>query len=338
MITLLTDPHKWDQAVELSYYPYISYKYGWLHAVGSYFSHLKPLPFAKLDEEGKVEYVCPCWHDSQKAQIISSPLVVPGFINQNREPQEMVEALLDYARKEKCRRIHLQIPPGYNYADVLLAMGFRLVRKVCFYNIDIKGLQSLEEYLEKRCTKNRKYDIRYALKQGLQIDILEPSPQALDRFYVFYKELGRRRGFETFDKSFIESISRSLHPFARIWVVSVEGVDVGSAFTFEFKGRLWGWLLQSGQEFRKFKPDSFLFAANIRYGIKKGMHVIDMGTSPLESPLGKFKQRFGAYPVFNEVYELDLSLFGLFNRAFVDLKTIVKNRWLHGKNNKIFST
>ena len=146
MIDFLTEPEEWDRVAEESYFPHIGYKYGWLHAVGASFPYIKPLPFAIRDDSGHVQAVCPCFHDTQKREVISSPFLVPGFINKNLSPAGIVQVLLDYAKKMRGRRISLQIPPGFYYAESLLSLGFRLVKKICFFNIDVSEIKSYDDF------------------------------------------------------------------------------------------------------------------------------------------------------------------------------------------------
>jgi hypothetical protein len=79
MISLLTDSSKWDEAADNSYYPSVSYKFGWLRSIGLYFSYLKPLPSAKVDEEGSIEYVCPCLLDKKRKEIVGFAFLTEAF-------------------------------------------------------------------------------------------------------------------------------------------------------------------------------------------------------------------------------------------------------------------
>lgn len=327
MISILTDPKKWDEAVEDSYYPYISYKYGWLSSIGSCFPHLKLLPVAKINEKGLVEYICPFFLDTKRAEIISSPLLAPGFINKNTDPKEMVEELIIYAKKDKCKKILLQIPPSFNYYNTLLDKSFRLVNKICFFILEITGMNNFDYYLSNYLSKGRKSDIKAAWRKGVKAEILPPSQEALDRFYSFYIELGKRKNFKVLEKSFIGKLSQSLSENTRFWIARIEHKDIGSAITFEFMDRLWLWLVQGGSNFRDFKTDAFLYSEVIRYGFEKKLKIIDFGTSPLESSISEFKMRFGTKPVFHELYELDLSPLGILRRVSVDLKHLTKIRF-----------
>jgi len=326
MISLIKDSKKWDEAAENSYYPYVSYKYGWLYSIGLSFPRWKPLPLASISDEGNIEYLCPCFLDIKKAEIISSPLLAPGFINKNTNPLEMVKSLICYARRKGCGKIDLQVPPGFNYSESLLASGFRLKRKICFFNLDLSGIDSFEYYLNHNLSKGRKSDIKAAWQKGLEIDILTPSEEALNRFYPFYLDMCQRKSAQVLGKEFISLLGQSLRETARYWIARVKGQDAGSAVTFEFNTILWIWLLQADRNFKDYKVDSFLYAEIIRYSIEKKIKTIDLGTSPLDDSLGNYKKRFGAKPVFHELYELDLSLSGVLFRAYVDLKRTIKNK------------
>jgi len=327
MISLLPDPERWNQALAHSSFHYVTYTYEWLEAVSAGYSHLKPLPFAKIDEKGGVEYVCPCFHDKTKSELVSSPFLSPGFISRNTDVKEMARHLIIYAKKNRIKKINLQIPPGLDYAFRLLELGYRLSEKICFHVIDTTEVDSFDDYLKNRITKSRHTDLKMAWRKGLRAEILPPTPEALRRFSPFYFELGRRRKFEILRESFLYQVTRRLAKYARFWIAAADGNDLGSALTLEYKDRIWGWLLQGGMEYRSYKTDPFLYAEIVRYGMEKGYRYIDFGTSPLNSALGDFKRRSGTRPVFHEFYVLDLSFSGLWKDTWRGWKQYAYRMW-----------
>ncbi|UJS16486.1 MAG: GNAT family N-acetyltransferase [Candidatus Jettenia sp.] len=327
MVSVFNNPVKWDEAVESSYYPYISYKYGWLESIGSCFLHMEPLPLAKVTEDGGIEYVCPCFIDRDKKEITSSAFLAPGFINKNADPVEMIEALISYAKKENYKKISLQIPPGFMYSNILLNGRFKLIRKICFFAVEICAMSSFDYYLNKCVSSGRKSDMKAAWRKGVTVETLYPSREALERFYPFYQEMVQRNNAQMLEKTFMLKLSQSLNQNTRYWIAMVHGKDIGSALTYEFMGRLWVWLLQGGGDFRDYKTDAFLYAEIIRYGFEKHFRVIDLGTSPLDNSQGDFKKRLGANPVFHELYELDLSYFGNLRSTCIEMKKVIKRRW-----------
>lgn len=331
MISIITDPEKWDAAAETSYYPYVSYKFGWLRSIGLSFPHLRPLPLAKVDKEGAIEYICPCFIDKKGKEIVSSAFLAPGFINKNTNPDEMVQKIIEYAKKENCEKISFQLPPNFNYVENLLDKGFKLIRKICFFCIDISGIVSFDSYLSDHLSERKKTYYKAARKRGIEVEILFPSEEALDRFYPFYIEMCQRKSAARFEKYFIASLTQSLKETARYWIAILEGRDIGSALTFEFRNRIWLWLVQANRNIGNYQVDSFLYAEIIRHSFEKNIKIFDLGTSPLEGSLGNFKRLFGAKPVFHELYELDLSLFGIVKRGYIDLKRVIKNKWLTGR-------
>lgn len=328
MITIISDADKWDAAAVTSYYPFVSYKFGWLRSIGLCFAYLRPLPLARVGEEGSIEYICPCFLDENCKKIVSSAFLTPGFINKSTNPHEVVQKLIELAKKEKCRKICLQLPPNFDYAQNLLDKGFRLIKKICFFNLDVSGLESFDYYLNHCVSKGRKSDIKAAWQRGLEVEILIPAEEALNRFYHIYLEMCQRKSAEPFEKRFISTLAESLKEISRFWIAKTNDQDVGSALTFEFGNRLWIWFLQANRNFIHYKVDSFLYAEIIRYGFNKNIKIIDLGTSPLGDSLGDYKKRFGARPVFHELYELDISLLGIVKRSYVDLKRVIKYKWL----------
>jgi|GEM_PF-2274513 len=324
MITLLADSSKWDEAADNSYYSSVSYKYGWLQSIGACFPYLKPLPLAEISQEGIIEYICPCFIDKKNDEIVSSIFLAAGFINKNTNPNETVQKLIEYAIMEKCKKILLQIPPGFYYSDNLISEGFTLQRKVPFFELSINKLDSFENYIETVLPKRKNRYIKAAYKKGVEIEMHRPSEKVVDRFYRFYNELGNRKKIQIFEKSFITRLSESLDEHAWYWIATINGQDCGAILSFEFKNRLWLWLISSSREFNEYRVDDLLYVRNIQYGFDKKLEIIDFGTSPLESSLGDYKKQFGCKPVFHEIYILDLSISRIVKRIYIDLKRIIK--------------
>ncbi|MFA7059657.1 MAG: GNAT family N-acetyltransferase [Pedobacter sp.] len=318
---------QWDNCAEQSYYPYLSYTYNWISTIESYFPELTALPFADVTENGLVSWICPLFFNSKKHEITGSALLAPGFINKNENPNDLMNVLLDYANQEKCRKISIQIPPDFEYSNVLLAHGYILKSKVCFFELNIKNIECFETYTSKYITHDKRKNINTAKRKGVLVEMLTPSRIAVDRFYPFYLEMAETKGVIPLEKRFISALTESLHDNSQYWIAVVDNQDVGSALSFEFLGRMWLWLLRGSREYVEYRVDVFLYAEMIRYAFDRNLETIDFGTTPLDSSLAVLKKRLGAKPVFHEHYELDLKITEVIKQCGSRLKRHVKTKY-----------
>jgi hypothetical protein len=297
----------WDRAAQKAYFPCVSYRYGWMTAISESFPHLEMVPLAKIGESGEVLYVCPCLFDPKKGMLTSSSLLSPGFITANVHPDEIVDALIEATLKRKGKSIELQVPPGYWYLDSLLRLNFSLIHKVTFFDLELEGIGSFDEFSQTHIDKRKVKNINTSYTRGVSVQVLSLSEESVQRFLPPYLQMIDRHGSTAFPTEFFFRLGRELNDCGKVWIASVEGIDAGSAITFESFGRIWAWFLQGNREFKRYKIDERLEAEIIRYSIENKIPVVDLGTSPLEGPLAEWKLKFGAKPVFHEAYRLEIS-------------------------------
>lgn len=306
----------WDECLDHSYYPFISYRYGWLKAYEAGRPHLSALFVGQQKDDHGFEYVCPLYIDRKHRELTSAVGVFPGFINRNVNPDEMLSYLIMVAKREGLGRISLQIPPGYGYCNNLIKKGFELKRKISFFILPITDYPTFEDYLGSLTNKGKKSDIKFALKAGLTISAEAYTPEIYRRFETFLHEMAARKNAELPGERFYAALSDYYPHDAIYWIAIHDGVDVGSALTFVCQDHFWIMWLQGGERYRNLKVDTFLYAEIIRYAIFKQFSVVNFGTSPADTPLADFKRRLGADLEFHELYELDLAL------SFIAKKTL----------------
>jgi len=219
----------------------------------------------------------------------------------------MIDALIESTVRRKGKIIELQIPPGYWYFDSLLRMGFTLLRKISFFDLELKGARSFDEFSQTHISKDKIKNIKTSYLKGLCVQAMDLSEESIQRFLPPYLDMIERHHSTAFPIQFFLRLGREFNDCGKVWIASVGGIDAGSAITFESEGRLWAWFLQGNRKFKEYKVDARLEAELIRYSIERNIPVMDLGTSPLEGPLGDWKLRFGAKPVFHEVYRLVIS-------------------------------
>jgi hypothetical protein len=327
LIGICDNQAAWDSALERSFYPFISYRYGWLKAWAAGMPNFTPLFIAQLDERGGCDYVCPMYLDSKEKTLTGAVGFTPGFVSGNINPDAAVSHLIRIAQKEGLGKIILQIPPGYGYCNQLLNRGFLLRRKISFYVLPVGCFRNFEEYLAAISNKGKKSDLRFALRAGLRIETSGYSAPTYRRFQAFLAEMATRNHAQLPGEQ-LYAVLHDHHPDDSLyWLASHDGVDVGSALTFASRDQLWIMWLQGGERYRNLKVDSFLYAEIIRYSIDRGFRVVNFGTSPMDTPLGDFKRRLEAQLEFHEQYELDLKLTGVIKQCGGKLKRYVQSKY-----------
>jgi lipid II:glycine glycyltransferase (peptidoglycan interpeptide bridge formation enzyme) len=182
-----------------------------------------------------------------------------------------------------------------------------LVQKICFFDLELNGVGSFDEFLKSYVSKDKVKNIRTSHSRGLIVDILPLSENSLHRFFPSYFDMIERNNSISLPKIYFTQIGKELKDSGKVWIASVGGVDAGSAITFESSGRIWSWFLQGDRKFKDYKVDARLYAEIIRYSIENNIPTVDFGTSPINSSLADFKMKFGANPVFHEKYLLNVS-------------------------------
>lgn len=327
MIGICDNQEVWDGALERSFFPFITYRFGWLKAWVAGMPHQTPLFTAGMNDDGSCDYVCPVYIDTKEKVLTGAAGVTPGFISGNVNPDEAITYLIALAQREGLRKVVLQIPPGYSYCNNLLKRGFVLKRKVSFYVLPVDCFKSFEEYIGSIGNKGKKSDIRFALKAGLKVETNGYSPETYRRFTRFLKEMAIRNHASLPGEPLYAVLNDHYPNDALYWIATHEGSDIGSALTFGGRDRLWIMWLQGGEQHRNLKVDTFLYAEIIRYAIDKGFRVVDFGTSPIDTPLGDFKRRLEARLEFHEHYELDLNITEVIKQCGSRLKRCVKSRY-----------
>lgn len=326
MIGICDNQAAWDGALERSYYPFITYRFGWLKAWAAGMPHQTPLFIAGMNDDGGCDYVCPVYIDTKERVLTGAVGVTPGFVSGNVCPDEAIAYLISVAQREGLGKIVLQIPPGYSYCNNLLKRGFVLKRKVSFYVLPVGCFRSFEEYLGSIGNKGKKSDIRFALKAGLKIETAGYSPETYRRFAGFLEEMAKRNNAALPGERLYAVLNDHYPNDAIYWIATHEGSDVGSALTFAGRDRLWIMWLQGGEQYRNLKVDTFLYAEIIRHAIESGLQLVNFGTSPIDTPLGDFKRRMEAQLEFHEHYELDLNIAQVIKQCGSHLKKYVQTK------------
>jgi hypothetical protein len=309
---------EWNDVAGKGYYPFPTYYYSWVKAMEAYFPHTKAVHFA-LEENNKLIAVAPFVLNSTILELSSSLMLGPGFVSGNINPADLLKHIIKYCINNRIKKISFQIPSNYYYSEMLSSYGFNVARKVTFFHLNLTHHNDFVSYVHSLENKGKKSDIKASLKKGMIVESGPFEECLYNRFDKFYIEMGCRNAVDLPTKKFYLQLANELSVKGCYWIAVADGIDVGSALTFETGDRIWIMWLQGGEAFKSLKVSTFLYVQIIRYAILNNFHMVNFGTSSIDSPLGDFKKRLGAKPFFHDIFELELGYVTAFKKLFRDI-------------------
>ncbi len=135
--------------------------------------------------------------------------------------------------------------------------------------------------------------IRKPTREGLTAD---PEGRIEDFYAVFARNM-RDLGTPVYPRSFFENIRRVFPEKSRIITVRKGDQVMAAGFLFGFREKLEIPWASSVREFNSLCPNNLLYWESIRFGIRSGYRVLDMGRSTPGEGTYRFKEQWGAKPV-----------------------------------------
>lgn len=215
---------------------------------------------------------------------------------------------------------------GKNFDDIQPRFVFRL---------NVEG-KSEDEVLSSFQSKTR-YNIRVALKHGVQIKIADKS--ALPQFVAIMRETGIRDGFATRPIEYFEGMLDAFGPHARLYMAYYQDEPIAGTIAIQYGDKVWYLYGASANKYRNMMPNYLLQWEMIRWAIETHCRIYDFrgvsGDLSPENPLyGLYRFKKGFNGDFTEFCgEFDLIL----NRpiaALVDNGIKLLKKLRHMKNRR----
>jgi len=230
-----------------------------------------------------------------------------------RSAFDLVESLIDHAKKNRIDRIDLTFPPVIylkrlsNYLDfALYKQGFQFKKR------EISSIIPLD-FPEDRILSVFRPEARTAYRKAVKSGVTVKSGGDMTAFYpILEKNLALRHEVKpthTLDE--LLTLKRLFPKHIHQYGAYYEGQMVAGVTNIICNDRVMlAFYISHMEDFQRIRPVNYLFYRIIQWGITHGFRYLDFGIFTVnEDPnwgLGKFKESFGARGIFREYYTLNL--------------------------------
>jgi len=224
---------------------------------------------------------------------------------------ELIEVLIDYAKKNKLEGVRLTIPPIFyqnkasNYIDyALLRNGFKYLKR------EVTSSLFIENNVEANLSKFKPSHAR-AVRKAKEIGIETKVSQDVKSFYSILKEnLKIRHGVspthtiqELYD--LIELFPNSINIFGAFY----NGEMIAGVLNFIIKDDVvLAFYISHNEKFQELRPLNILFYSIFEWCVKEKIKVYDFGIFTVNGEpnmgLGRFKENFGASGIFRDTFQI----------------------------------
>ncbi len=186
-----------------------------------------------------------------------------------------------------------------NFKQIYGEHGFETVQPRFNYRLSLEG--KTEDELFANITKKTRYNIRYAIKKG--VDIRVKGIESIDEFMELYYTTGKRDGFDTRPKDYFIRLLTALGEDARLYIGYYKNIPVCAAIATNYAGKCSYVFGASSNLHRNVMPNYLMQWEMIKWGLGTGCRVYDfLGISGdiehEDSPmygLYRFKRGFNGY-------------------------------------------
>jgi len=190
----------------------------------------------------------------------------------------------------------ISLAESMGYKRYLGGTGFETIQARFNYRLYINGRS--EEELLANLTQKTRYNVRVALKHGVEIRV--GTREDLDDFSRLMAVTGERDGFSVRPKAYFERMLDTLGEHVRLYMAYYDGKAVAGAITTNYAGKTCYIYGASGNEHRRIMSTHLIQWEMIRWAVQTGCSVYDFqgvsGNMSEYDPLYglyRFKRGFG---------------------------------------------
>ena len=248
---------------------------------------------------------------------------------------DIVNGVRSLAKRHRsvCLRMDPDIRAGYEpFKKALESMklkvkggkNFETTQPRFVYRMDIKG--KTEDEVMANFTSKTRYNVRVAIKNGVETRVVNGDPEAIAQFHALMKVTGERDGFICRSKEYFERLLKSLGEDARLYAAYYNGEMIAGTLAIRYADKVWYLYGASSNKERNRMPNYLLQWDMIRWAIESGVSVYDFrgvsGDMDESNPLYglyRFKRGFNGELV-EFVGEID-AVFKRFGYTFTEFGT-----------------
>jgi FemAB-related protein (PEP-CTERM system-associated) len=162
-----------------------------------------------------------------------------------------------------------------------------------------------EEGLWKGLDGNIRRQVRIGRKNDLRV-VIDRNGALLDDFYAVFSEFAHTVGTPVFGRKFLANIVAVFPGGFNIAVVYLEDRPIGGYFQLEMGGHMIGMWGATLRDYLQLRPVYLAYWEMLADAANRGFSVLDMGRSPVNTNMSKFKGQWGGVsgPVYQQVMAL----------------------------------
>jgi len=145
-----------------------------------------------------------------------------------------------------------------------------------------------------RFDRKHRYNIRRAEKNGFQVR--RGGRELLPEFYSIMKDGWKEHGTPIYSYRFFESVGRHLHDSIRIFIISHDGIGIGTAMNGLHRDTVEGLWLSQLHRHSHLNGGYVLYWEMIRHFCESGFKKYNLGRSSVDSGGEQFKMKWNTSP------------------------------------------
>ena len=149
--------------------------------------------------------------------------------------------------------------------------GFETIQARFNYRLYLQGRS--EEELFANLTQKTRYNVRVAMKKGVEIRVV--GPEYLDDFMRIYQTTGQRDGFNTRPKVYFQRMLEALGDHVRLYMAFYQDQPIAGAVTTNYAGKTCYVYGASDNVYRNVMPNYLIQWEMIRWAVETGCTVYD---------------------------------------------------------------
>jgi|GEM_PF-872978 len=210
------------------------------------------------------------------------------------------ENLQNYCKSKNIAFIRFDVPnilvstkEGKNWDDKLSSICKKSPRNTFTKQNLYLDISKSEEELLKNMHHKRRYNIRYAIRNGVKVQVSQDK-KAFDTFYNLHSKTAKRQGFLTHSKKYFQEIYTTLKDHVYFVSAVVEGTVVTSWLVIIYDKTMYYVYGGSIEDHKNLHPSDLVGFEAIKLGKTKGATLFDMWGAEHGKGFTDFKLKYGA--------------------------------------------
>lgn len=291
-----TDAVAWDAYVQKSPNGLPLHLSGWQDVMRRTYGYKTPYLLAR--RHGRVAGVMPLFQVN--SLLFGRKLsTMPGGLcaDDDTVAAALIAEATTLAHKQRVRKLIVQ-DTRYAWPDATLSTSTQHVHWLVDLTVG-------EEALWSALHSNIRRQVRLARKNDLRV-VIDRDGALLDDFYAVFSAFAHSVGTPVFGRHFLANIIDVFPGSFNIAVVYLEDRPIGGYFQLEMGQQMLGMWGATLRDYLSLRPVYLAYWEMLADAVNNGFAVLDMGRSPVDTNMSKFKGQWGG--VSGSVYQQVLAL------------------------------